>query len=194
MRPSVDAIPTRDIVDFALDPEQNLAADGSLIIDPLRARSLAANSFASSDDAALLVARAEGKSVGYIAVHWDRLHFRGADHRFAWGHQFFVVPEYRHLLCAMLLLRKSLSLADGWGAWGIAPDAAKICRALGCFEPVSIARPILRVGGHGCSPPQRGPAARNRALAAASVVARARGVEPAQARCGRGFARRGRRQ
>jgi GNAT superfamily N-acetyltransferase len=140
MRLSVEAISTDQIVDFSLDENENRAADSSLIIDPLRARSLAANPEARPEDPALLLARAEGQCVGYIAVQWDRLHFRGADHRWAWGHQFFVVPEYRHLPCAMLLLQRSMSLAAGWGAWGIAPEAAKICRALGCWEPVSIER------------------------------------------------------
>jgi GNAT superfamily N-acetyltransferase len=136
----IQAVSAAEIEPFALDSDANRCADGSLIIYPKRARALARNPHATRDDPVLLLATQDDRCIGYLGLLWDRIWFRGHEHRWVWGLQFYVLPEYRTLPCAFMLLTKAFSLADGWGAWNVAAGATKVCRALGAWQPSTLTR------------------------------------------------------
>jgi GNAT superfamily N-acetyltransferase len=138
MKISIEAITAHEVERFALDAEKNRAADGSLVLYPKRARALANNPDGGPDAPVLLLADHEGQCVGYAGILWDRLRFRSRTYRWAWGSQFYVVPDYRRHPVAFLLLKAALRLAEGFGVCGITPDAAKVFKAFGAWEPCSM--------------------------------------------------------
>lgn len=133
-RPVVEVVTVADIAAFA-DREAEAAAgagpDAIVPISRSRARAWAANPHAEPTDAALVVARIDGRIAGYLGlVPWllaagDRVE------PMSWFSTFFVPEELRGQAVGGLLLMKALSLGRTLAVTGPSAEAAATFEAVG---------------------------------------------------------------
>ena len=122
-------VETKDIVDFCR--EENQLVDGSMIISPPRAQSLAANPKARPEDPALILAELDGQYVGSHCLLWDRLYYRGKFLPMVWSNASYVHPDFRGKGIIAAIYEKTCSLGVPFGAFGMTAQVQRLLKATG---------------------------------------------------------------
>lgn len=133
-KPTIEVVTVAEIEAFAA--RSLVEATGPDPVVPMsrsRARAWAANPQAGPEDPALLVARLEGRCVGYLGLFPTLLAAGepGVAGPVSWLSTFFVPEELRSQAVGALLLMKALSLGRSLAVSGPAEEAAALYAAVG---------------------------------------------------------------
>ena len=127
---AVESIRLGDLPAFAEDDALRARRGELLAISRSRARAWQHNPHAAPDDTVLLVARRQGRAVGYLGLLPGRVRLPGGDERVDWITSSFVAPQWRSSGVGVLLLMRACglgrSLAIAGLPLGMEPALAKL--------------------------------------------------------------------
>ncbi len=127
----VETVPLKHLEGFAQDAARDPAFAQTAPISLLRAASQAQNPHADPDDAALVVAYARGRCVGYHGLLPGLLRTARGDSRVYWLVTFFVAPDFRGRGVGTALVRQIMALDADLATTGITAGAEKRYRDCG---------------------------------------------------------------
>ena len=133
-KPTIEVVTAADVEAFAARAlAEATGPDAVVPISLSRARAWAANPQAAPDDPVLLVARLEGRCVGYLGLFPTLLATGepGVSGTVSWLSAFFVLEELRGQAVGALLLMQALSLGRSLAVCGPAEEAAALYAAVG---------------------------------------------------------------
>ncbi len=134
-KPTIEVVTAGQVEAFAARALDEAAADpGAVVpISRSRARAWATNPQAGPDEPVLLVARLEGRCVGYLGMFPTLLAtgVPGETGTVSWLSAFFVLEELRGQAVGALLLMQALSLGRSLAVAGPAEEAAALYAAVG---------------------------------------------------------------
>ncbi len=134
-KPTIEVVTAGQVEALAVRALEEAAADpGAVVpISRSRARAWAANPQAGPDEPVLLVARSEGRCVGYLGMFPTLLATGepGETGTVSWLSAFFVLEELRGQAVGALLLMQALSLGRSLAVAGPAEEAAALYAAVG---------------------------------------------------------------
>ena len=134
-RPVIESVELRKLVDFAEASVVEGRRGGLVAISPARARAWQHNPHADPDDAALLVARLDGRCVGYLGIVPGRLRIEGRDERVDWLTTFYVPRCWRATGVGTLLLLGACGLGRTLAVSGAPAAEARTYGKLGFVSP-----------------------------------------------------------
>ena len=137
-RPTIETIAIGELEAFAGRSALEGRRGGVVAISRSRARAWARNPHASPTDAGLLVARVEGRCVGYLGLMPGRIRIDGESHPVCWLSTFYVPFEWRESGVGALLLMRACALGVTLVASGSSAEAERIYPKLGFQSPGAV--------------------------------------------------------
>lgn len=142
-RPTIECVRASEIEAFA-QREAASSQPGAIVpISLSRARAWATNPHAKADDVVLIVARLEGRCVGYLGLLPGRLRVHERVEPVSWLSTFFVPEDLRDQAIGGLLLMRAMSLGRTLAASDSSDDAAKTFKAVGFAPPQELSYFVL---------------------------------------------------
>lgn len=130
-RPIIECVRASEIEAFAHREAEAFRPGAIVPISRSRAHAWAANPHAKADDVVLIVARLEGRCVGYLGLLPGRLRVYDRVEPVSWLSTFFVPENLRDQALGGLLLMRALALGRTLAASDSSDDAARIYNAVG---------------------------------------------------------------
>lgn len=134
-RPIIECVRASEIEAFAQREAEAFGPGAIVPISRSRARAWAANPHAKADDVVLIVARLEGRCVGYLGLLPGRLRVHDRVEPVSWLSTFFVPESLRDQAIGGLLLMRAMALGRTLAASDSSEDAARTFTAVGFAPP-----------------------------------------------------------